>query len=114
MRDEALYLAAENGHVEILKILLNNARVDPTGGGHNEPLQLAVKKNRREVVKILLEQQKVLDCLDSYPNHFVWMYVKPILDVMIQKKTVIFWTLNEIKRGWADISEIVNNRLDYD
>lgn len=53
----ALFVAAERGHAEVTKELIKlGAEVDEIGENNFTPLYVAVKFNKEEVVKILLEE----------------------------------------------------------
>lgn len=54
----ALKKASENGHLQIVKLLLKDKRVDPSIS-FNYPLFSAVKYNHYKVVKLLLEDERV-------------------------------------------------------
>ncbi|MDB5773093.1 MAG: ankyrin-3-like isoform [Burkholderia sp.] len=54
----ALYLAANNGHAGIVHALLDDDRIDPNRADDNQ-LQLWLRKNRLDVVTILLNHRKV-------------------------------------------------------
>jgi ankyrin repeat protein len=54
----ALRYAAENGHIEIVSLLLSDSRVDPSARD-NEALKYAARKGHTEVVKLLLSDSRV-------------------------------------------------------
>ncbi|KAJ3328102.1 hypothetical protein HDU91_004196, partial [Kappamyces sp. JEL0680] len=53
-RNQALRMACENGHAEVVSTLLQDSRMDPTEG-ESEVLVLAVAKNRIDCVRALLD-----------------------------------------------------------
>jgi ankyrin repeat protein len=51
----SLHVAAENGHLEIVKLLLgNNANINSQAGNKKTPLHVAVENGHLEIVKLLL------------------------------------------------------------
>ncbi|PRP79844.1 hypothetical protein PROFUN_12456 [Planoprotostelium fungivorum] len=50
-----LWTAASQGHIQVVKILLNDARVDATSGGEMSALQAAAQKKRTEVVEMICD-----------------------------------------------------------
>ena len=54
--NNAIRLASKNGHIEIVKILLQDKRVDPTD---NWAIRIASQFGHIEIVKILLEDKRV-------------------------------------------------------
>ncbi len=56
--DRALYLAAKNGHAEIVKLLLKNGRANPNAL-LSAPLRTACREGHVDVVKLLLEDGRV-------------------------------------------------------
>lgn len=57
-RSSPLLIATEMGHIEVVELLLQDSRVDPTIGG-NEAILLASKFNRPEIIKLLLRHPKI-------------------------------------------------------
>ena len=62
--NRAIRWASENGHVEVVKILLSDKRVDPTAGD-NRAIQWASGNGHVEVVKILLSDKRVDPTADN-------------------------------------------------
>jgi hypothetical protein len=56
--ESAISLASENGHVEVVKLLLNDPRVDPSAY-NNDAIRWASKYGHVEVVKLLLNDPRV-------------------------------------------------------
>jgi len=54
----AIRVAAINGHIETVKLLLQDPRIDPTAQ-LNEPIRYAAENGHIEVVKILLQNKRV-------------------------------------------------------
>ena len=50
---------AENGHLDVVELLLNDPRVDPSAQ-NNKALRRAKKNNYQEVVELLLKDPRVL------------------------------------------------------
>jgi ankyrin repeat protein len=72
-RHRALALAAQQGHVEIVRLLLDAGedpnRYNPEGNHtHSTPLHQAVLAGREEVVRLLLERGARLDIKDRIHN----------------------------------------------
>src|SRR5207302_10788959 len=69
-RDSALALAAQHGHVEVVRLLLNSGedpnRYNPEGfHSHSTPLHQAICSGHTEVVKLLVEHGARLDLRDT-------------------------------------------------
>jgi Ankyrin repeats (3 copies) len=56
--NKAIRLASENGHVEVVCLLLTDQRVDPSDH-HNYAIRVACKKNYIDVVRLLLTDPRV-------------------------------------------------------
>jgi len=56
--NEAIQDASENGHVEVVRLLLTDDRVDPSDQ-HNHPIRWASSKGHIEVVRLLLADSRV-------------------------------------------------------
>lgn len=54
----AIFLASENGHSEVVKLLLNDPRVDPSVS-YNSAIRFASRNGHSEVVKLLLDDPRV-------------------------------------------------------
>jgi hypothetical protein len=54
----AISLAIDHGHVEVVRLLLNDARVDPSDI-NNEAIRLASQNGHVEVVKLILNDPRV-------------------------------------------------------
>jgi len=61
----AMHITSKNGNVEIMKLLLEDGRIDPTQGGYvtnigfYSPLHISSKMGHVEIVKLLLEDDRV-------------------------------------------------------
>ena len=65
----ALHYAVENGHVEVIRILLEGkADVDWPDNKSNRPLHIAVENGHVEVIRILLEGKAEVYCYDKKGN----------------------------------------------
>ena len=53
----AIRLASENGHKEIVEMLLKDNRVDPKDKG-NYAVRVAIKYGHEEIVKMLLQDNR--------------------------------------------------------
>ena len=65
----ALRLAAANGRTEMVKMLLEDGRVDPTAK-HNYALRWAVTNGHMETTRLLLSNEEVQDFIKENPVHF--------------------------------------------
>jgi ankyrin repeat protein len=60
----AIWLACDNQHLSIVKLLLGDKRVDPSAND-NIALCSAVESKNVEIIRLLLADERVLDKLDS-------------------------------------------------
>jgi len=67
----AIKYASENGHLEVVKLLLQDPRVDPID--NNYAIQVASKNSHSEVVKLLLQDPRVKT---SLPKEHLIKYQK--------------------------------------
>jgi ankyrin repeat protein len=69
-----LYTAAQEGHHEAVKILLENgAKVDQVDNDGTTPLYIASQQGHYEVVKILLEAEADIDCANDDDSTPLWI-----------------------------------------
>jgi ankyrin repeat protein len=61
--ESTIRLASENGDFEVIKLLLNDPRVDPSNG----PMRWASRNEHFEVVKLLLNDPRVDPSDDNDP-----------------------------------------------
>ena len=65
--DNALRGATQNGHLEIVKLLLNDPRIQISDGEYNWSLNIAISNNYLDIVKLLLDDPRVDP---SYNNNY--------------------------------------------
>ena len=68
--DNMICLASMNNRVDVVKLLLEDGRVDPTIE-NNLALYLAIKEGHVRVVKVLLEDGRVVP--NMYDNNCIWL-----------------------------------------
>lgn len=103
-------VAAVNGHLETVKLLLSDHRVDPSDN-NNLALSASVINNYNEITKVLLHDPRVTDgCLVG--NEF------PIPRRMIKerndKRYLLAWMGKTMGQGWLDAMPYVYDRLDFE
>lgn len=64
----AIVFASQNGHSDIVKLLLSDPRVDPTDD-NNFSIIMASKNGHREVVKLLLNDNRIIPA--KYSNYAI-------------------------------------------
>lgn len=109
-----LLIASENGHVEIVKFLLQNgSSIDEIDKTQNSCLHLAVKRNQIEVVKYLVQTHISLLGNRNNENKSSEFDIAckeghiDIIKLLLQKKDIAFW------RRYSNPLQIAleNNRL---
>ena len=63
-----LYVAAENGHIEVCKLIIENmvGEKNLTGPNGFTPIHLAVQNRHKEIYKILIENVEEMNPKDDY------------------------------------------------
>ena len=91
----AISKACENGHVEVIKVLLRDQRIDPTDDS-NRALVCASLFGRYKVIELLLEDPRVLNSDLTFLKKLVpGLYIQYV----IRKK----YAISRIKEWWMSI-----------
>jgi ankyrin repeat protein len=115
-----LWLAAREGHLAVVKLLLENgAAVDAKDSVGATPLWLATFKGHLAVVKLLLEKGAAVDAKDSEGATPLWFatsdgnlaVVKLLLEKganpNVEARGLTPLRIAQAERGWAGIAELL-------
>lgn len=109
----ALYIAARNGHQELVKYLLkHNASVDLADSDNTTPLYIAAENGHLQVVELLIKHHADVNKLRSDNNHMLSVTTQnghlEVLEYLIGyakdiKKTIQYLLLLAVKMGHLEI-----------
>ena len=90
-RSTMLHMAVENGHFEVVKLLIDKqAHLNFADSMNRKPLYIAVKNGHFEIVKLLIEKKADLNVIDSYKKTLLHIAVEAghfeIVKLLIEKK----------------------------
>lgn len=113
--NQAIILAAKNGHLEMIKFLLTLKNVDPSAD-HNKALRLACYYGHLEIVKYLLTLDKV-DAKDNDYQAFKWAAAEGRLVIIEYLISLGIYHSDGIKRakqnGHNEVVSVLNKSLKF-
>ena len=73
--NQIFYIASNYGHIEIVKLLLNDSRVDPSDK-NNEAIRLASEEGHIDIVKLLASDKRVQKEANMTEEELLKKYLK--------------------------------------